>query len=166
MSSNILEEIKLDNREAAEWLLYYPFRRRQFYKDKQDAICAAVTLPEVLARTGPGNPTAIRALRLSSLVKYEQWLEVIELVEDLLDEKKQVFLKFRREAAYITKCVKGKPAWVIYVQRHYADEMAKRNNQEPEQYWLSEPTMKAWWAQIIELTARVALKKINIQKSK
>lgn len=158
---NILQEIKEDNREAAEWLLYYPFRKRQFYKDKQDAICASSVVPEVLTRTGPGNPTAFRALRLSNMVKCEQWLEVVEVVEGLLDEKKLVFLKCRREAAYITKSVRGRAAWVLYVQRHYADEMARLYKSQPENYWLGERTMREWWVQIVELTARVAIKRIK-----
>lgn len=161
MTRNILKEIKADNQEAADWLLYYPYRRRQFYKDKQDTICSSVALPEVIARTGPGNPTALRAMHLSSLAKCEQWLEVIETVEDNLDEKKLVFLTFRREAAYITKRVRGKPAWVIYVQCHYADEMARRHDTQPDDYWLSENTMKYWWTQIVELTARIAMKKLK-----
>lgn len=166
MPINILEEIKEDNKEAAEWLLYYPFRRRQFYKDKQDEICASSALPEVVTRTGPGNPTAVHALRLSNLVKCEQWLEVVEVVESVVGEKKLVFLKYRREAAYITQRVKGRPAWVLYVQRHYADEMAKRYASNPEAFWLSEKTMKHWWEQLVDITARIAIKKNNSKNLK
>ncbi|WP_156023721.1 hypothetical protein [Sporomusa ovata] len=154
---NILAEIKEENCEAADWLLYYSYRRRQFYKNKQDETYAS-SLPEVVIRTGPGNPTAFHAMRLCSLDACEQWLEAVETVEDNLEEKKLVFLKYRREAAYITKKVRGKSAWVLYVQRHYAEEMAKLQNKQPEDCWLSETTMKEWWTEIIELTARVLLK--------
>lgn len=162
---NILAEIQADNREAAEWLLYYPFRRRQFYKDKRDIMCSSVSMPEIVIRIGPGNPTAFHALRLSSLEQCEIWLETIELVEELLSEEKQVFLKYRREAAYITRRVKGRPAWILYVQRHYADEMAKQHGKNPEDYWLGEKTMREWWVEITVLTARV-LAKVKEKKFK
>jgi len=163
---NILEEIKEDNREAAEWLLYYPFRRQQFYKNKKDAICASATLQQVITRTGPGNPTAIQAMRLTNLDEDEKWLEVVEILESLLSEKKLIFLKYRREAAYITKRVRGRAAWVLYVQRHYADEMALQYRTQPEKFWLSERTIRDWWGQMVELAARIATKRGNFKKSK
>lgn len=155
---NILAEIKNDNHEAADWLLYYPFRRSQFYRDKVE-LMNGTKLPEVPVYTGPGNPTMQKALSLSGLLKTEAWLETIELVESMLSDKKRIFLQCRREAAYMTRKVKGRPAWVVYTQIHYADEMAKRYGHSPEKYWVSENTLKFWWANMVEVTARVAIKK-------
>ena len=155
---SILAEIKNDNYEAADWLLYYPFRRTQFYHDKIE-IMHGTKLPDIPVHTGPGNPTMQKVLTLSGLLKTEGWLETIELVESILSEKKLVFLKYRREAAYSNRNIKGRPAWVTYVQHHYADEMAKRYGCSAEKFWLSDRTMKAWWAQMAELAARIAIKK-------
>ncbi|WP_425059208.1 hypothetical protein SCACP_38870 [Sporomusa carbonis] len=33
---NALAEIKRDNEIASDWLLYYPYRRRQYYEDLLD----------------------------------------------------------------------------------------------------------------------------------
>lgn len=156
--ANVLAEIKNDNHEAADWLLFYPFRRTQFYQDKIE-LMNGTKLPEVPVYTGPGNPTMQKALSLSGLLKTEAWLETIELVESILGEKKLVFLKYRREAAYSNRKIKGRPAWVTYVQHHYAEEMSKRYGHPAENFWIAEKTIKTWWAQMVELTARVAIKR-------
>lgn len=154
-----LEEIKRDNKIVADWLLFYPFRRRQYYQDII-AINEGRFTPEVVVKTGPGNPTLQQALRSTALEETSKWLEVIEIVESVLGPKKQVFLMVRRQAAYIqNRNIKGRPAWVAYVQHHYADEMAKLSGGKAEEYWLNETTIKEWWNSMVWLTARVAAKK-------
>lgn len=155
---NILAEIKNDNQEAADWLLYYPYRRQQFYQDRINLLNAAQEMPEVQVYCGPGNPTMQKTLKLSGLLQTEAWLETIEIVQDTLGEKKLIFLKYRREAAYMERHIKGRPAWVAYVQHHFSAEMAKRYGAQPEKFWLSERTMREWWARMVETTARIAIK--------
>ncbi len=161
---NILAEIKSDNEEASSWLLYYPVRRRQYYQDRLELL-GSTPSSEIRVKTGPGNQTMQKALRMSALDHVEDWLKIIELVENVLGEKKLVFLKVRREASYIQdRFVRGRPAWVVYTQHHYANEMAKKYQSQPEKFWLSERTLKSWWQEIVELTARLALKKGLLKK--
>lgn len=161
---NILAEIKNDNEEAAQWLLYYPIRRRQYYQDRLEVL-GATRSSEIRVKTGPGNQTLQKALKLSALDDVESWLETIELVESVLGEKKLVFLRVRREASYLQeRFVRGRPAWVVYTQHHYANEMAKKYQTQPEKFWLSERTLKTWWQEIVDLAVRIALKKGLLKK--
>lgn len=163
---NILAEIKLDNEEAAGWLLYYPIRRRQYYQDRLEAL-GGTRSPEIRVKSGPGNPTMQKALKLSALDDVGCWLEAIELVESVLGEKKLAFLRVRREAAYLQeRFVRGRPAWVVYTQHQYADEMAKKYQSQPEKFWISERTLKTWWQEIVDLTVRIALKKDLLKNNK
>lgn len=163
---NILAEIKNDNEEAAQWLLYYPGRRRQYYQNRLEVL-GSTHSSEIRVKTGPGNQTMQKALKLSALNDAECWLETIELVESILGEKKLVFLRVRREAAYIQdRFERGRPAWVVYTQHQYADEMAKRYQSQPEKFWISERTLKTWWQEIVDLTVRIALKKGLLKNNK
>lgn len=154
---NALAEIKKDNEIASEWLLYYPFRRRQYYDDLLD-VENARPVSEVNIKTGPGNQTMQKAVKMVELSHTELWLQAVEIVESVLSEKKLIFLEVRREAAYMVKTVRGRPAWVIYVQRHYAERMAARYNTTPDKFWTNETTLKEWWKEMVEIVARIALK--------
>lgn len=158
MASNIVNEIKRDESEAADWLLYYHDRKHEYYKDL-NILQNTNQVSEVNIRAGVGNPTQDKIVRLSGLVKTEKWLETIEIVEDNLSPRTKTFLKVRREAAYSNRNVRGRPAWIIYVQHHYAKEMAKLTNRQPEDFWLSDPTIKLWWKKLIDLTVKAALKR-------
>lgn len=156
---NALAEIKRDNEIASDWLLYYPFRRRQYYEDLLDVENSTPVSAEVNVKTGPGNQTMQKAVKLVELSRTELWLQCVEDVEGIFSEKKLIFLQARREAAYMVKTVRGRPAWVVYVQRHYAERMAVRYNTTPDKFWVSETTLKEWWREIVEIVARVAIKK-------
>ena len=164
--TNALAEIKYDNEIASDWLLYYPYRRRQYYEDLLDAENSR-PVSEVNVKTGPGNQTMQKAIQKIELTQTEQWLQCVEDVENIFSEKKRIFLQVRREAAYMVKSVRGRPAWVLYVQRHYADRMAERYNTTPDKFWVSETTLKDWWHEMVEVMARVALKRgcLFIKKS-
>lgn len=153
-----LAEIKRDNEISSDWLLYYPFRKKQYYEDLLD-IENSSPRSEVKVRTGPGNQTMQKAVKKLDLSHTELWLQSVEIVEGIFNEKKLVFLQVRREAAYIVKNIRGRPAWVVYVQQQYADRMAKRYNTTPERFWVSETTLKDWWREMVEVMARVAIKK-------
>ena len=155
---NALAEIKKDNEIASDWLLYYPYRKRQYYDDLLD-VENARPVSEVSVRTGPGNQTMQKAVKMVELSHTELWLQTVEALESVLSEKKQIFLEVRREAAYISnKTVRGRPAWVIYVQRHYAERMAARYKTTPDKFWTHEQSLKAWWKEMVETTARIAIK--------
>lgn len=155
---NALAEIKKDNEIASDWLLYYPYRRRQYYDDLLD-VENSRPVSEVNIKTGPGNQTMQKAVKMVELSHTERWLQTVELVESVLAEKKLIFLEVRREAAYINnRTVKGRPAWVAYVQRHYAEKMAARYGTTSDKFWTNETTLKEWWQEMVNIVARVALK--------
>lgn len=159
MNGNIVAALKKDDELASDWLLFYSDKRRQFYIDKMDLLNSS-NAPKSGGRSGISKPTEQRIVRMSGLLKDEAWLELLEVVEDSLSERKKIFLSVRREAAYMEgNNERGRPAWVVYVQRRYAEEMALVYGGKPEKYWVAETTIKEWWNKLIVLAARAAAKK-------
>lgn len=154
----ILEEIKNDYETAAEWLLYYPARFKQ-YHDDLNYICNEKRMSEVAVNSGYGNVVVQKVISLAELEKTERWLIVIELVHGMLGPKKSLFLQLRRKAGYINKKVNGREVWRSFVQTHYSEEMAKEYNTTLDKFWLHDNTITHWWNEIVSLVRLVALKK-------
>lgn len=158
MSGNIMAEIKNDEQVTSDWLLLYFERRRDYYESRTNLQYSSQA-PAVGGRSGVGKPTEQKTIMLSKLMHDEAWLETVEYVQERLSDRKKIFLKVRREAAYMDKNIRGRPAWVVYVQQNYAEEMSKITGRNPEEFWLSEATVKAWWKKLVNLLVIVAMKK-------
>ncbi len=162
---NILAEIKADNKMAEEWLLLYPARLKQFYQDRKDILYSAQVQKVEVSNSRMSDFVVNKAVRLAKLENVERWLKIIELVEETLSEEKKIFLECRRETAFSPAGKgPGRPAWVVYVQKQYAERMAEKYNTAVEKFWVSETTIKNWWNEVVNLTARVAIKKQAAKK--
>ncbi|MBR4694825.1 MAG: hypothetical protein IKO94_01950, partial [Selenomonadaceae bacterium] len=75
--------------------------------------------------------------------------KTIEILRRTLGERKNIFLRVRVEAARPKKVtpLKGRPGWVGYVQRRYAEELEKRFL-VGETY--SDKAIRACWQGILE----------------
>lgn len=159
----IMAAIKKDNKLAEEWLLFYPERRRQYYTDMKSILGATQSL-EVSSRCGIGNPTMAKGVQLTRLMHHEAWLETVEVVQESLSESKQLFLELRRESAYFQDNGNaGRPPWVEYVQRRYAEEIAVQLGGKLTPSYVHENTIKRWWRELVNLTVNVAFKKKCLQ---
>lgn len=160
MSIDIMAEIKSGKQEAMDWLLLY-HQRRVEYEGAKSSILNSSKPPDCTSvHAGVGNPTMQKAMQITDLLHYEEWMKVIEFVELKSKRKKKIFLQVRREAVLLEdESVRGRPAWVVYVQQHYAEEMAKEFGGKPENYWVAETTLKEWWQKLIVFTMIVAMKK-------
>lgn len=158
MGDDILQQIKKDYETAEEWLLNYPSRLTQYYKDL-NYIHTECRTSEVFVQTGLSDVVSQKVVSLAELEKTEKWLIAVELIKDMLGPKKRLFLELRQKAAKRNQTVNGREVWRSYVQKHYASEMAKMYNGMPERFWLHDNTITNWWNEIVELFRLVAIKK-------
>lgn len=156
--SDLLQELDKDYITAEEWLLHYKNRLTQYYKDL-NYISTESHVPGVFVQTGPGNVVLQTVVSLAELEKTEKWLITVELFRDMLSPKKRLFLELRQKAAKRNKTVNGREVWRSYVQKHYAEEMARMYNGVPEKFWLSDHAITNWWKEIVRLMRLVALKR-------
>lgn len=164
MAARALEtEIKNDNRIVAGWLLYY-HERKQEYLNQREAIlhssppCLSDAMPG--GKNVVGDPTGRKGQKLADLQETERWLALVEEVERRLPWKLQIFLRLRRECRFSKSGGRGRPTWVPYVQRRFAQEVAARLNKQEEAVWINSPaTFHEWWDKIVNYTARLAAKR-------
>jgi len=157
---DILREIGQDFETAAEWLLFYEDRKKQYYIDL-NYIRDESSMPEVFVRTGTtGNVVLQKVISQAELDKTEKWLLTIEMVESMLGPKKKTFLEVRREARKKNRTVNGHEVWRGYVQQRYAEQMAKFNNSNMiDRWWLGDRTITVWWQELVALTRLLAYKR-------
>ena len=136
------------NRLAAEWLLEVEDRREKYLA--QDFSFLGATACDGLPRAAsPGNPTQRRGLQLADIRNAEAWIITVETAEAMLSPRKRDFLALRRLAEKQKHSgERGRPGWVCWV----GWVMADRHNIS-----LSDRALKEWWAEIVDLTARIAI---------
>ena len=98
----------------------------------------------------------MKSLQFDSTYPGFRWLKAVEIVQRGLGERKNIFIKVRREADRLHHIGKGRKGWVVYVQRRYGEEMENRFI-IPE-VWTAEKTLKTWWQEIIDRTVFVVNK--------
>jgi len=155
---DVLRELDQDFETAAEWLLFYEDRKKQYFSDL-NYIRDERSMPEVYVRTGAGNIVLQKVISQAELDETEKWLITVELVENMLGPKKKVFLEVRRAARRKNCTVNGHEVWRGYVQKKYAEEMAKQYNASIDKFWISEDSITLWWKSIVATTRLLAYKK-------
>lgn len=157
----ILDGIQEDKKDAEYYLLNYEKELKSYldakdefmnYKEQRDENTGG-------GRGGIGNPTAqavMKGLQFDSTYSCYRWLKAVEIVQRGLGERKNMFIKVRREADRLHHSGKGRKGWVAYVQRRYGEEIEKRFIL-PE-VCTSERTIKTWWQEIIDRTIFVVNK--------
>jgi hypothetical protein len=153
-------DYRTQNRIAAQWLLQYNERKQSYLdRSREFTVLGAVQYRHTPTGTDISQPTQSKAISLVRLREDELWLMAVEDAESTLGEKKLAFLDIRRQAEknmMIGVNEPGRPAWIPYVQSHYADWHSRRYGGD---YVPSERTMRMWWGEIINVTVRIAIKR-------
>jgi len=155
-------EYRADNKKVAAWLLEKNMRKSNIEARRAEILKSpSAGIANIPSRSGKvSDPTGIAAGKLAELQEEERWITLIEDVEMRLPDKQRVFLELRREAVDLRGNIRGRPAWVPYVQCKYPLVMAERTGKKVSEFYISHPnTYTAWWNRIIEYTARTAAKR-------
>lgn len=160
----IKNAIRTDKKNAEHYLLHYVEELKKFEEDKEEYLHYQENHDDNLGGgkgNRIGNPTAVIACKSIEFAKCSdsyRWLKAVEIVQRGLSERKNVFVKVRREAERnnLYTIGRGRKGWVIFVQQRYAEEMEKRFI-IPE-IWVAEVTIRRWWQKIINQTILVANK--------
>ena len=146
LSGDIKKDLENYLEEAAEWLLNYEYRKKQFYKDL-GLVGGQTFRAEIVVKTGPGDVVVQEVVRNSQLDYAEQWLIAVEVVTESLNDDKKIFLDLRRKGSKKTgeKGIRGRPAWRSYIKANFTSST------------LTDNTISDWWSEIVELMRLVAL---------
>ena len=153
---NITDRINQDKKKAEYYLLKYEQEYSTYINKKQEYLTYK---EEVDENVGGGktnitsNPTervVMKSIEFEGSYEPYKWLKAVEIVQRSLGERKNIFIKVRREADRVAHIGKGRKGWIVFAQRRYAEEMERRFIQ-PEVF-MSERTLKTWWQDIINQT--------------
>lgn len=151
---------RAENRKCEDWLLFADDRAKMLRQQRDEML-----VPSSISRDGmPGaplfvsNPTMNTALAVASLPldEAEAWLDLMRLIETGLPTHLQVFLDLRRQ----TRHCRGNKGWVGFVQSRYPVVMEKATGKPAKEHYVAHrSTFTEWWHDIVEITARLAIRK-------
>ena len=150
--AQIIAELQADLDEAAEWLLNYAARLKQWQQDG-NSIREENNAPEIYIKTGPNkNIIMQKVISLAELDYAENWLLAVEILVETLDDEKRNFLEIRREAHKKTQYlgIRGRPAWRGYVRQQW---------EHTEHGPITDNNISDWWQELIQLMRLIALKR-------
>lgn len=160
---SINDSIVADRKTAEHYLLHYEKELANYNNAKDEYMNYREERDDNIGggRSGVGKPTEEKALREMAFERqYEgyRWLKAVEIVQRGLGERKNIFIRVRREAERnnLYAIGRGRKGWVAFVQRRYSEEIERRFI-IPE-VWISEATIKNWWKDIVYHTSDVANK--------
>jgi hypothetical protein len=84
--------------------------------------------------------------------------QILADVLSIVTPKERVFVLVRHEAIRtLQSCHKtrGRPPWLAYVQRRYAEELVKLYGGLEADYWIGERRLQKNWQKLVYLTVRV-----------
>lgn len=152
---DITESIASDKKLAEYYLLNYEAELQRYKEAKEEYMTYK---PEQDDNVGggksnvTGNPTeqaVLKGMQFDGQYEGYKWLKAVEIVQRGLGERKNIFIRVRREAERqnIYTIGRGRKGWVLFVQRRYAEEIERRFI-VPEVY-IPERTIRKWWNDII-----------------
>lgn len=157
----IAEESEKDEQYAEHYLLHYEQERRAYEEAKAEA-----ARKENDGNTGggkgnlPGKPTesaAIREVEFDAQYEPYLWLKAVEYAQAGLGERKNIFIKVRREAERSCRGKgPGRPSWVVFTQLHYIEAVQQRFLQDMA--YISEKTVRLWWHDIVRRVMEIRLR--------
>ena len=159
--ATVIAEMKRDRETARDYLLFYDVRLAEYNRQKEEELSlqSRPDKPPGGGNNGVGNPTEAQALRI---VRYDEshpeyyWLKAVEILQRSLGERKNIFIKVRREAEVKKVSGVGRPAWVVYTQMHYMRELEERFlNGEVS---ISENYVRNLWRELVNQTVEIYLR--------
>lgn len=149
--------VKQENKIACDWLLNYHQKLEAYQEMISSFSTLAATVNDGLPHSSTvGNPCMNKAISLTDIENYKNWLMVIETVEGMLNEKSREFLRLWRNAEHRERREVGRPGWYNEVSNGYAEFFQKRYGK----YFLpSKDQLKKWRNDLVNVTARLAIRK-------
>jgi hypothetical protein len=152
-----ITDVKQQNKKALYMILHKQDLCEQYATELNNiSFLGAQNLDGMPHSSNVGNPTQQKALKLMDIEIKKNWIITIEAMEDTLTENQTEFLKLRRMAEdnSFKSPVRGRPAWVVFVQTRYNDWYKKRYGKD---IFVSEITLKTWQTNIVDKTVRIAI---------
>jgi hypothetical protein len=151
-------DFKKQDKIAAEWLLNYHDRKKQYkLQQKNYSVLSATSYSGMPHSTDIGRPAENKGIALIELEEKRLWIMTIKDAESTLSEKKQAFIEFRRRAEELDFIKEvGRPGWVDYVQVKYAEWHEREYGKA---YLPSKNTLHSWWNEIVDVTVRIAIRR-------
>ncbi|MCR5176649.1 MAG: hypothetical protein K6C05_07325 [Anaerovibrio sp.] len=164
IGTTVIADMKRDRETAREYLLFYDIRLTEYNRKKADELSSQPRPdnPQGGGNNGVGNPTESQALRI---VRYDEshpeyyWLKAVEILQRSLGERKNIFIKVRREAEVKKVSGVGRPAWVVYTQMHYMRELEDRFLNGAVS--ISENYVRNLWRELVNQTVEIYLRLKN-----
>ena len=162
---SVLANDMQDDRKIAErFILNFEAEQKKYDMAKRDFFESQKRNVEKVGGKGnmPGNPTQAAAIKSA---QYDEdnpsylWLKAVEIALRTFGERKRIFISVRQEATkngYYNEGRPGRRAWIVYTQRRYSEEISKRFLNDNG--WMSDRTMRTWWAQVIDRIVEVHLR--------
>lgn len=160
----VKNSIAADRKRAEYYLLNYDSELQKYRDAKQEYLEFTENHDDNVGggksnMTGaPTERTVLKSIAFDDTYEPYRWLKAVEIVQRGLGERKNIFIRVRREAERnnLYTIDRGRKGWVTFVQRRYSEEMGKRFIL-PE-VWISEATVKNWWRDIVNNVSSIANK--------
>ena len=159
----IVKGMEQDRKTAEKFVLNYDNERKTYDDRKQEWLNAnnAPAGGKVGGKTNlPGSPTENAAIKVAQYdMEHPEylWLRAVEIALKTFGERKRIFITVRREADRKAQSYHGKKSWVVFAQRRYSEEIAKRYIFD-DGGWVSERTIIKWWQQVLERVVEIYLR--------
>ena len=161
VGATVIADMKRDRETARDYLLFYDTRLAEYNRRKEEELSSQPRPDNTQGggNNGVGNPTESQALRI---VRYDEshpeyyWLKAVEILQRSLGERKNIFIKVRREAEVKKVSGVGRPAWVVYTQMHYMRELEERFLNSDIS--ISEIRVKMLWKELVDRTVEIYLR--------
>lgn len=159
---DITESIASDKKLAEYYLLNYEVELQRYKEAKEEYMTYRDESDDNVGGgkgNMTGNPTeqaVLKRMQFDSTYEGYKWLKAVEIVQRGLGERKNIFIRVRREAERqnIYTIGRGRKGWVLFVQRRYAEEIERRFIQA--EVYVAEKTIRMWWNDIIYHTIFVS----------
>jgi hypothetical protein len=160
---DIVRGMENDRKIAEGYILNYDNERKAYDVRKQVWLSAnnALAGDKVGGKTNlPGSPTENTAIKFAQYdIEHPEyfWLRAVEIALKTFGERKRIFITVRREADREAQSYHGKKSWVVYTQRRYSEEIAKRYINDGGN-WVSDRTIRKWWALVLDRVVEIRLR--------
>lgn len=160
---DIVRGMENDRKIAEGYILNYDNERKAYEVRKQEWLRAnnAPAGDKVGSKSNlPGSPTENAAIKVAQYdMEHPEylWLRAVEIALKTFGERKRIFITVRREADREAQSYHGKKSWVVYTQRRYSEEIAKRYINDGGN-WVSDRTIRKWWALVLDRVVEIRLR--------
>ena len=163
IEQDIVRGMDNDRKIAEGYILNYDNERKAYEVRKQEWLRAnnAPAGDKAGSKSNlPGSPTENAAIKVAQYdMEHPEylWLRAVEIALKTFGERKRIFIVVRCEAEAKAQIYHGKKSWVVYTQRRYSEEIAKRYIID-DGGWVSERTIIKWWQQVLERVVEIYLR--------